>query len=146
MLTATTLQIHLLNFTEANKLVTQRLAKTDTDKFYFEAQFCGLIDCNNRFLLVYKDATVILPQINDIKNPELKFELSIMQELANALQVSSNNKSDLSQKYIELQKTGQTQNLKQFMAEYFNSTPAIAKKTQWLLDYVNQNPKKYILE
>jgi len=63
-LTAETLQVHILDFTAANKKVTEALNPNSESsykaKYYFGAKHCALVDINNRFFLVGPEVIFIL--------------------------------------------------------------------------------------
>ncbi len=158
-LTAETLQVHILDFSAANKKLTQALNQsktkiTDDESFhqklpnyYFGAQYCALVDINNRFFLVQPDGITIAPQINNIKDPVLLFELDVFEEFPDKQATVPITTADLNAYDIETLKTGQIVSLRHFMRENFNSSKQNAFNVNELLMYVNSPTErnKYLM-
>lgn len=148
MLTPQTLQVHILDFSKANSQLTESLNKLNNTnkKYHFSVQHFGLIDINNRFVLISPQADIFIPQINDIKNPQVLFELDFFEEIDNGLMLVAEGTANLTANDIEQLKTNEVVSLQKFMRENFNSSVSINKEVNFAIDYVNSpSTKKYIL-
>lgn len=147
MLTPQTLQVHILDFSKANNQLTESLNKLNSTnkKYYFGAQYCGLIDVNNRYILVTPDAFYWVPQINDIKSPQVLFQLDFFEEIDNGLMLVPEGTANLTIADIEMLKVRQS-TLCEFMRENFNATTEIYHRIKELLNYVNSPSSKNIYE
>lgn len=148
MFTSNTLQVHLLDFKKANNQLTEsyNLSNHTKRNYYFGAQHCGLIDVNNRFILVTPDGFYFTPQINDIKNPVVLFNLYFFEEIENILSLKPEGTASLTAEAIEQIKTGTSISLRDFMREHFNSGHEVYLRVKEILDYVNTPIAKNIYE
>lgn len=153
MLTPETLKVHILDFTKANAQLTEALNRDnvqgiDPQKYHFDSRYCALIDINNRFILISPTAMVNHPQINDVKNPVLLFELDVYEEFDDKISLKPEGTANLSAADIEQLKTGISISLREFMRENYNSNKEIYETVQAVLNYVNSPaPKnKYLIK
>lgn len=166
-LIADTLQVHILDFSAANKQLTKALNDTKNNnaqvqtellhtetaesklvtQYYFGAQYCALVDVNNRFFLIQPDARYIAPQINNIKDPVLLFELDVYEEFTDKQATLPVTTADLHASDVESLKTGVTVSLRQYMRENYNASKQNAFNVKEILNYVNSPAErnKYVI-
>lgn len=140
-----TVMVDILNFDQVNNQLTLKIRKYTEEKFYLQEQYYGLIVFENRAILVSRELDLIYPQIKNIFNPEITYNMSVLKEYDGLKQTATDLNIDVALTEILKLKTGTKVSLKKFMENNFNSSFDINKKMFELFNYLH-NQETYTLK